>query len=53
MTYRERRMRRAEHLHGWADKREQNAAATLKQSERYRGDHAFNTQPATFQNAPD
>jgi hypothetical protein len=45
MTYRERRTRRAERLRGWADKRQQTAAATLRQGERYRGDHAFNTQP--------
>lgn len=45
MTYRERRERRAERLRGWAEKRQQTAAATLKQSERYRGDIAFNTQP--------
>jgi hypothetical protein len=38
-------MRRAERLRGWADKRQQTAAATLKQSDVYRGDHAFNTQP--------
>ena len=45
MTYRERREARAERLQGWADKRQRDAAATFKSHERYRGDHAFNTQP--------
>ena len=45
MTYRDRRLRRAERLRAWAEKRHQNAAAALQQNEKYRGDHAFNTQP--------
>ena len=45
MTYRERRERRIERLSGWAAKRQMGAAAVLKQGERFRGDHAFNTQP--------
>jgi uncharacterized protein DUF3560 len=45
MTYRERRERRAARLREWADKREQRAADTLRQGERFRGDWAFNTQP--------
>ncbi len=46
MTYRERREARAERLRGWADKRTTGATQTLDGiSERYRGDHAFNTQP--------
>ena len=44
-TYRERREARADRLRGWAAKRETDAATTFKQGERYRGDHAFNTQP--------
>jgi phage shock protein A len=45
MTYRERRLRKAERLNEWADKREDKAEATLKADEVYRQDHAFNTQP--------
>ena len=45
MTYRERRLAKAERLRGWADKRSANAASVFKSHERYRGDHAFNTQP--------
>ncbi len=45
MTYRERRLRKAERLREWADKRETGAAAVFKRGEPYRGDHAFNTQP--------
>ena len=45
MTYRERRLRKAERLRGWAAKREADAAAVFKAGEPYRGDHAFNTQP--------
>lgn len=46
MTYRERREARAERLRGWADKRQQEASTTIATiNERYRGDHAFNTQP--------
>jgi hypothetical protein len=45
-TTRERREARAERLREWAGKRETDAGATLNEiSERYRGDHAFNTQP--------
>jgi hypothetical protein len=45
MTYRERRLAKAERLREWAEKRQENASAVLKQGEKYRGDHAFNTQP--------
>lgn len=46
MTYRQRRIARAERLQGWADKRQRDASATLDTiAERYRGDHAFNFQP--------
>ncbi len=45
MTYRERREAKATRLRGWADKRQADAAATLKRSEPFRGDLAFNTQP--------
>jgi hypothetical protein len=45
MTYRERREAKAERLHGWAAKREADAAAVFKRHEVYRGDTAFNTQP--------
>ncbi len=45
MTYRERRLARAERLRGWADKRVANANATLASFDHYRGDIAFNTQP--------
>jgi len=46
MTYRERREARAERLRGWADKREHDAAALHRSHEVFRGDHAFNFQPA-------
>jgi hypothetical protein len=45
MTYRERREAKAERLHGWAAKREADAARVFKRHEVYRGDTAFNTQP--------
>lgn len=45
MTYRERRMARADRLREWAAKREAKAAAVFKASEPFRGDIAFNTQP--------
>ena len=45
MTYRERKLAKAERLREWAEKRETGAAAVFKQGEHYRGDHAFNTQP--------
>ncbi len=45
MTYRERQLRKANRLRGWAAKRETDAAAVFKAGEHYRGDHAFNTQP--------
>jgi hypothetical protein len=44
-TYRERRLRKAERLRDWADKRERDASATFREHEKYRGDHAFNFQP--------
>lgn len=44
-TTRERKEARAARLQGWAEKREEKAAATFKRTEVYRGDHAFNTQP--------
>jgi hypothetical protein len=37
--------RKAERLHGWAEKRFQSAGAVLASHEIYRGDTAFNTQP--------
>jgi hypothetical protein len=45
MTRRERLERKAERLHGWAEKRETAAAAVFKAGEPFRGDTAFNTQP--------
>lgn len=45
MTRRERKEQRAERLREWARKRESQAGAVLKQTERFRGDTAFNTQP--------
>ena len=45
MTYRERRLAKADRLRGWAGKREAGAASVFKAGEHYRGDHAFNTQP--------
>lgn len=45
MTYRERRLARAERLREWAEKREVRAAAVFREGERYHGDVAFNTQP--------
>jgi uncharacterized protein DUF3560 len=45
MTYRERRLARAERLRGWAEKREQVATAQLNSNPEMRQDHAFNTQP--------
>jgi Domain of unknown function (DUF3560) len=45
MTYRDRRLRRAERLRGWAAKRQRDAGATFKRGEHLRADHAFNTQP--------
>lgn len=45
MTTRERKERKADQLREWAEKRETAAVATLKQTEHFRGDHAFNTQP--------
>lgn len=45
MTYRERRLRRAERLRGWAEKRTQAATATLNSQPELRRDHAFNSQP--------
>jgi hypothetical protein len=45
MTYRERREARADRLNGWAETREQRAAAVFKAGEPYTSDNAFNTQP--------
>jgi hypothetical protein len=45
MTYRDRRMAKAERLRGWAEKRQTRAAVTLAQGEPYRHDWAFITQP--------
>lgn len=45
MTYRERREARADRLREWADKRKTKATAVFQSHEKYRGDHAFNTQP--------
>lgn len=46
MTYRERREARAERLREYAAKRESGAAAIHRSQEPYRGDHAYNFQPA-------
>lgn len=45
MTYRDRREARAERLRGWAETREQRAAAVFKAGEPFTSDIAFNTQP--------
>ena len=45
MTYREHRLRKAERLHGWAEKRGAKAATVHQERERYHGDIAFWTQP--------
>lgn len=45
MTYRERRMAKADRLRGWADKRQTDAARVFKSGEPFRSDNAFNTQP--------
>jgi hypothetical protein len=45
MTYRERRMAKAERLRGWAAKREQDAAAVFEAGRPFTSDIAFNTQP--------
>lgn len=45
MTYRERREARAERLRGWAEKRYASVAVVQAEADKYRGDHAFNTQP--------
>jgi hypothetical protein len=45
MTYRDRREARAERLRGWAETREERAAAVFKAGEPYTSDLAFNTQP--------
>jgi len=45
MTYRERRLAKAERLRGWAETRQERAAAALATGDKYRGDNAFNTQP--------
>ena len=44
-TTRERKEARAAMLEGWADKREEKAAAGFRYGEQYRGDTAFWTQP--------
>ena len=48
MTYRERRLRKAERLREWAEKREQKAAEVFRAGEPFRSDIAFNTQPGHF-----
>jgi len=45
MTYRERRLRKAERLRGWAEKRQQAAEEALESQPELRGDWAFITQP--------
>ena len=45
MTYRERRLARAERLRGWAEKRESEATAQLTSQPELRHDWAFITQP--------
>lgn len=45
MTYRERRLRKAERLRGWAAKREVAAEAALESQPELRHDWAFITQP--------
>lgn len=45
MTYRDRRLAKAERLTEWAAKREDKAAELHARNEPFRGDHAFNTQP--------
>jgi hypothetical protein len=45
MTRRERLERKLEKRREWADKRTDKANAVFQRAERYRGDHAFNTQP--------
>lgn len=45
MTYRERREARAERLRGWAEKREERAAAVFESNRPFTSDYAFNTQP--------
>lgn len=45
MTRRERAEARIARREEWADKRRAKAAPVAAEQERYRGDHAFNTQP--------
>ena len=45
MTYRERRLAKAERLREWAEKREAKAATVYQEREHYAGDTAFWTQP--------
>lgn len=45
MTYRERRLRKADRLQEWADKRRTRASAVFAQGEPMRSDWAFITQP--------
>lgn len=45
MTYRERRLRKAERLRGWAEKRVESAEAALESQPELRHDWAFITQP--------
>lgn len=45
MTYRERRLAKAERLRQWAANREAKATAQLNSNPELRHDHAFNTQP--------
>jgi hypothetical protein len=48
MTYRERRLAKAERLRGWAEKREEKAETVYKEREHYAGDTAFWTQPGNI-----
>lgn len=45
MTYRDRRLAKADRLRGWAGKRETDATAVLQRNRTYTDDIAFNTQP--------
>ena len=45
MTYRERRLRKAERLREWADTRAVSAQAVFEANKPFTTDHAFNTQP--------
>jgi len=45
MTYRERRLARADRLRTWSDRREESGRARIARGDQYRGDIAFATQP--------